>query len=76
MRTERPTPWGFDIWDPRLSTRREAAQAQWGQSDEDTMTPDDLTGDDHASTDSIEGEPVEAGEDGASLIPPAHHSMG
>jgi hypothetical protein len=28
MRTERPTPWGFDIWDPRLEQRRAAAEAQ------------------------------------------------
>jgi hypothetical protein len=28
MRTERPTPWGFDIWDPRLEFRRAAADAQ------------------------------------------------
>ena len=28
MRTERPTPWGFDVWDPRLDLRRAAAEAQ------------------------------------------------
>ena len=30
MRTERPTPWGFDVWDPRLEFRRAAADAQRG----------------------------------------------
>ncbi len=28
MRTERPEPWGFDIWDPRLTLRQQAADAQ------------------------------------------------
>jgi hypothetical protein len=28
MRTERPTPLGFDIWDPRLEQRRAAAEAE------------------------------------------------
>ena len=28
MRTERPTPWGFDVWDPRLTLRQQAADAQ------------------------------------------------
>jgi hypothetical protein len=28
MRTERPTLWGFDVWDPRLQTRQAAAAAQ------------------------------------------------
>lgn len=28
MRTERPAPWGFDVWDPRLSVRQQAADAQ------------------------------------------------
>jgi hypothetical protein len=61
MRTERPTPWGFDIWDPRLSTRREAAQAQWGQSDEDVKSLDDPIGDVPVPIDSPEPEAVEAG---------------
>jgi hypothetical protein len=28
MRTERPQPWGFDVWDPRLTMRQQAADAQ------------------------------------------------
>lgn len=28
MRTERPEPWGFDLWDPRLTLRQQAADAQ------------------------------------------------
>ena len=32
MRTESPTPWGFDRWDPRLSIRQAAAEAQRGTS--------------------------------------------
>jgi hypothetical protein len=28
MRTERPAPWGFDVWDPRLTLRQQAADAQ------------------------------------------------
>jgi hypothetical protein len=28
MRTERPEPWGFDVWDPRLNMRQQAADAQ------------------------------------------------
>lgn len=28
MRTERPTPWGFDVWDPKLTLRQQAADAQ------------------------------------------------
>jgi hypothetical protein len=62
MRTERPTPWGFDIWDPRLSTRREAAQAQWAQSDEDSKMPDDWTWDEPGSTETTEPEAVGAGK--------------
>jgi hypothetical protein len=60
MRTERPTPWGWDIWDPRLSIRRDAAQAQWGQADEDARAPDDPNPDEPASTDSAERELVGA----------------
>ena len=28
MRNERPEPWGFDVWDPRLTVRQQAADAQ------------------------------------------------
>jgi hypothetical protein len=28
MRTERPEPWGFDLWDPRLAIRQRAVDAQ------------------------------------------------
>ena len=40
MRTERPQPWGFDVWDPRLTMRQQAAEAQheadasWRETDE------------------------------------------
>lgn len=49
MRTERPTPWGFDIWDPRLDLRRAAADAQQGVvvpepvDDDDPAIPDETT---------------------------------
>jgi hypothetical protein len=33
MRTERPEPWGFDLWDPRLTMRQKAADAQRGSID-------------------------------------------
>lgn len=33
MRTERPEPWGFDLYDPRLTMRQQAADAQRGSAD-------------------------------------------
>ena len=41
MRTERPTPWGFDVWDPRLEQRRAAAEAQRGSSSVEEPTRED-----------------------------------
>jgi hypothetical protein len=41
MRTERPTPWGFDIWDPRLEQRRAAAEAQRGGAFVEAPASDD-----------------------------------
>ena len=46
MRTERPTPWGFDVWDPRLELRRAAADAQVYQPAE----AEEPTGEDLAIT--------------------------
>lgn len=48
MRTERPTPWGFDIWDPRLEQRRAAAEAQRGNASAEAPARDDwpILGDD------------------------------
>jgi hypothetical protein len=34
MRTERPEPWGFDLYDPRLTMRQQAADAQRGSADQ------------------------------------------
>ena len=36
MRTERPEPWGFDVWDPRLTMRQQAADAQHQSSTDDS----------------------------------------
>jgi hypothetical protein len=41
MRTERPTPWGFYIWDPRLEQRRAAAEAQRGRASVEAPAGDD-----------------------------------
>ena len=48
MRTERPTPWGFDVWDPRLELRRAAADAQHRSDIPELMKSDDPTPDDAA----------------------------
>ena len=42
MRTERPEPWGFDVWDPRLTLRQQAADAQH-VSDQGELDADDQT---------------------------------
>ena len=60
MRTERPEPWGFDVWDPRLTLRQQAADAQH-VSDADLLDPDDPTVLDEAPTDPRELENVGAG---------------
>lgn len=39
MRIERPAPWGFDVWDPRLTLRQQAADAQHVS---DADVPDDV----------------------------------
>jgi hypothetical protein len=39
MRTERQEPWGFDLWDPRLTLRQQAADAQ-RMSDADVLEVD------------------------------------
>jgi len=62
MRTERPTPWGFDVWDPRLTMRQLAASAQHefdldGDVDSDVTTT--VTGGEPA--DSADLETVGAG---------------
>jgi hypothetical protein len=54
MRTERPTPWGFDVWDPRLTLRQQAADAQRVRIAD---TPDD-----REPTDPDEPEPTEPRE--------------
>ena len=41
MRTERPTPWGFDIWNPRLELRRAAADAQREAASEEVPAGED-----------------------------------
>jgi hypothetical protein len=41
MRTERPTPWGFDIWDPRLEQQRAAAEAQRDSASVEAPAGDD-----------------------------------
>jgi len=42
MRTERPEPWGFDVWDPRLTIRQQAADAQH-ESDREPLDGADRT---------------------------------
>jgi hypothetical protein len=39
MRTERPEPWGFDRYDPRLTIRQQAKDAQ-RKYDPDVPEPD------------------------------------
>ena len=48
MRTERPEPWGFDVWDPRLATRQQAADAQRA-SDTDVRDGDAPTAPDESA---------------------------
>ena len=50
MRTERPTPWGFDVWDTRLTLRQQAADAQ--------RVPVPDMADDHDHEDKVLDEPA------------------
>jgi hypothetical protein len=61
MRTERPTPWGFDVFDPRLEMRRAAAEAQRTYGVVDIPGETDPAEEDAAPTDAIEREPAVAG---------------
>jgi hypothetical protein len=61
MRTERPTPWGFDIWDPRLELRRAAADAQHGVAPAKAPPDDDPPNLDETEADWLELEAVGAG---------------
>ncbi len=54
MRTERPTPWGFDVWDPRLTLRQQAADAQRHPVTETPDEPDATDVDEPASPESRE----------------------
>ncbi len=42
MRTERPEPWGFDLYDPRITMRQLAADAQ-RKYEPDVSEPDEPT---------------------------------
>ena len=60
MRTERPEPWGFDLYDPRLTMRQQAADAQRGSTDApDSDEPIDI--EEPASSEPRELEPVGGG---------------
>lgn len=61
MRTERPTPWGFDVWDPRLEMRRAAAEAQRTYGVLDIPVEPGSAEEEAAATDSEALEPVMAG---------------
>jgi hypothetical protein len=61
MRTERPTPWGFDVFDPRLEMRRAAAEAQRTYGVVDIPGEPEPTEDDAAPAASDEREPAAAG---------------
>jgi hypothetical protein len=58
MRTERPEPWGFDLWDPRLTMRQQAGDAQRLSDAEGQETDDPADWDDPASAEPRELEPV------------------
>jgi hypothetical protein len=60
MRTERPEPWGFDVWDPRLTIRQQAAEAQQ-LSNDDVMDGDDPTVVDESAAEPRELETVSGG---------------
>ena len=60
MRTERPTPWGFDVWDPRLSLRQQAAEAQRMPIAVAPDDPEPSNPDEPASTEPRERETVGA----------------
>ncbi len=58
MRTERPGPWGFDVWDPRLTVREQAAHAQHEPALDDLDREDVVGLDDPAADESRELETV------------------
>ncbi len=61
MRTERPAPWGFDVFDPRLEMRRAAAEAQRTYGVLDISSDHVSAEDDAAQIDAENREPVAAG---------------
>ena len=68
MRTERLTPKGFDVQDPRLDMRRAALLAQWGQSDAGSQ-PTDASVDDTRPAEKPDDEPEAAGVGAAAKWP-------
>jgi hypothetical protein len=62
MRTERPTPWGFDVWDPRLTLRQQAADAQRAPVADTSDDREPATSDEPAATGPREPELVGAPE--------------
>ena len=63
MRTERPEPWGFDLWDPRLTLRQQAADAQRASGDDPPGIDQPTEADEPVQTDAREPQPVGAGTD-------------
>lgn len=58
MRTERPAPWGFDVCDPRLSLRQQAAAAQHESDTDPVPRADPKVPDEPDSVDARELETV------------------
>jgi hypothetical protein len=61
MRTERPEPWGFDVWDPRLTLRQQAADAQQSSGDDAPRTDQPTDADELAQGEAREPQTVGAG---------------
>ena len=61
MRTERPAPWGFDVWDPRLTMRQQAAAAQHEPAVDELDSEDAVGLGEHAADESRELETAGAG---------------
>ena len=63
MRTERPEPWGYDVWDPRLTVRQQAANAQHEAAlddhhTDDTVGPNEPVADETRELETVGGGPV------------------
>ena len=61
MRTERPEPWGFDLYDPRLTIRQQAADAQRKYEPDEREPEEPADVDDGASSELQDRELVSGG---------------